>query len=122
MRLNIKIGLRLVIVIVVIAVSIYFFLIRGMTQDVDWLRISDVVVSDDTITINAFNPNSALKVSGCDFYIKDQTVYLKFRAKLSYRLGESFVTENIVIIDNFSNVYKVVLQGKANRSETIWSN
>ncbi|MBU8878649.1 hypothetical protein BGM26_06555 [Bacillus sp. FJAT-29790] len=118
---NFKIKLVGVIALAV-ALGVYMFFVRGTTQDVNWLRINNVDVSNETIMIHAFNPNSAKTISGFDYYVKDKTVYIKLRGgTLVNRLGQSFVTENIVINDNFSDVNKVVLQGKAKQSKTIWN-
>ncbi|WP_391121876.1 hypothetical protein [Psychrobacillus sp. L3] len=105
----------------VVVVGVYVFFIRGMTQDVEWLGVNNVDVSEDTIVINAFNPNSGDMITGYDYTTEDKTVYVKLRGTLVNRLGNSIPKDNIVINGNFSNIDKIVLQGKSNQRKIIWN-
>ncbi|TQR17620.1 hypothetical protein [Psychrobacillus soli] len=107
-------------IVIAFTLGIYVFFIHGTRQHVDWLRVSNVVVSEDAIVISAFNPYSERMVSGYDYYVKYKTVYVKPRAKIVFRL-ESFVTENIVINDDFSNINKIIFVGKSSQNKTIWN-
>jgi hypothetical protein len=105
--------------VVVVGVYVYFF--RGMTQDIDWLSIDNVNVSDNSIVIKAFNPNSGQMITGYDYTKEDKTVSIKIRGTLVNGLGKSITEDNIVINGNFLNIEKIVLLGKSKQSKIIWT-
>jgi len=102
--------------------ALYVLFFRGTTQDINFLSIESVKLSDHSIKINANNPNSGMKISGIDSYIKDKTVYLKIRGAIANQSSKSINEKNISIDGNFKNVTKVVLQGSKNQSKIIWRN
>jgi hypothetical protein len=81
--------------------ALYVYLFRGTTQDVIFLTIDSVKVSDHSITISAFNPNSGMMITGCDSNIKDKTVYLKIRGAIANQYSKSINEKNISIDGNF---------------------
>ncbi|MFF2752743.1 hypothetical protein ACFVR1_03160 [Psychrobacillus sp. NPDC058041] len=105
--------------VVVVGVIVYFF--RGITQDIEWLSIDNVDVSENTILIKAFNPNSGQMITGYDYTTEDKTVSIKLRGTLVNELGNSISEDNIVMNGNFSSIEKIVLLGKSNKSKIIWN-
>lgn len=90
-------------------------------EDVNWLNINHVEISEDTIRLDAWNPNSGEMVTGYDYTVKDKTVYIKLRGTIINSLGKSLNSDSITINGDFSAINKIVLQGKMKQYKTLWN-
>lgn len=108
-------------VIFILSIFIYFNFFRGITQDINFLLINKVEVSENEIALHASNPKSGIMISGIDKTYKNQTVYLKFRGALANEYGKSIKEGKISIEGNYKGINKVVILGNNYQKKEIWS-
>lgn len=116
-----KIIYFIAIVIFILSVFIYFNFFRGITQDINFLMIHKVEVSENVIDLHASNPKSGIMISGIDKIYKNHTVYIKFRGALVNEYGKSIKDGKISIEGDYKDINKVVILGNNYQKKQIWS-